>query len=37
VRQFPGWMKLSQLAPYARMRHGRELVLSRGEAPRQAG
>jgi DNA-binding HxlR family transcriptional regulator len=37
ARQFPGWLRLSQLAPYARLRTGRELELSRIQASPPAG
>ncbi len=33
-RQFPGWLQLSQLAPFQRKRPGRELRLARAATPR---
>jgi len=32
-RAFPGWLKLSMLAPYQRKAVGRELTLARAQAP----
>ena len=37
ARQFPGWLRLSQLARHGRMRPGREFELSRAHSPPQAG
>lgn len=34
-RQFPGWLQLSQLAPFPRERPGRELRLMRTTSPRK--
>lgn len=34
-RQFPGWLQLSELAPFPRKRPGRELRLMRAAAPRK--
>ena len=35
-RQFPGWLQLSQLAPFPRKRPGRELRVARTATPRKA-